>query len=158
MYPKDATAAEMQRLREHPHEPPVSDKAFPVAHYPANPDLYSPGFEVFVWTPPKRPEWRDRRRARPAGWRALRGLYPLVDRVDPIGKSVPEVERLLSSETPASITLIVDRDGMKKTFTFELAKASEVAELNHKRFYDGHLIPSVVPDSYLHCFAASKAP
>jgi membrane-associated protease RseP (regulator of RpoE activity) len=158
-YPNDATAAEMQRLRSHPHEPPKTDKAFSVDHYPANPDLYYPGFEVFVWKPPQRPEVGgiEDGPARKAG--VHYGDFILaVNGVDPIGKAVPEVERLLSSTKPATVALVVDRDGMTKTFSFELAKASEVAELNHKKFYEGHMIPSVVPDAYLHCFAASKVP
>jgi hypothetical protein len=50
------------------------------------------------------------------------------------------------------MTLVADRDGQKKTFTFQLAKASDVAAANHKRMYKGKMIPSVIPAAYLHCF------
>jgi hypothetical protein len=41
------------------------------------------------------------------------------------------------------MTLVIDRDKATKTFTFPLARASEVAETNHKRLYQGRMIPSV---------------
>jgi C-terminal processing protease CtpA/Prc len=75
-----------------------------------------------------------------------------VNGTSPRGKSLAELERLFSSPKPATMTLVIDRDGQKKTFTFKLAKASDVAVANHKRMYKGRMIPSVIPSSYLHCF------
>jgi hypothetical protein len=59
---------------------------------------------------------------------------------------------------PAAMTLVIDRDGIPMTFVFELARASEVAEENHKRMYKGRMIPSVIPPAYLHCFEAPAKP
>lgn len=75
-----------------------------------------------------------------------------VNGVSPRGKSPTELEQLLSSPTPATMTLVIGRDGQMKTFTFQLAKASDVAAANHKRMYKGKMIPSAVPMPYLHCF------
>jgi hypothetical protein len=158
VYPKDATVAEMRRLGKHPHEPAQNEKAFPVGHYPANPDVYYPGFEVFAWKPPQRPEVGgiEEGPARKAG--VHYGDFILsVNRVDPIGKSAPELESLLSSTRPASITLNVDRDGDTMVFNFELAKASDIAKMNYKKLYEGYMIPSSVPAPFLHCFLPPKA-
>jgi membrane-associated protease RseP (regulator of RpoE activity) len=50
LYAKDPTEAEMQRISKMNAEP--SEKVFSVGHYPANLELYYPGFEVFVWKEP----------------------------------------------------------------------------------------------------------
>ncbi len=157
VYPKDANDAEMQRLRKHPHEPPEGDKAFPVGHYPANLDLYYPGFEVFVWKPPQKPEVGgvEDGPARKAGVHYGDSIIS-VNGVDAVGKSVQELERMLSSTKPVTIALVIDRDGVKKTFSFELAKASEIAEMNYKKLYEGHMIPSTVPAAFLHCFSLPR--
>jgi C-terminal processing protease CtpA/Prc len=75
-----------------------------------------------------------------------------VDGVNPLGKSVPELETLLSSSGPKAMTLVIDRDGITKTFKFDLIKAADLMRQNKKRFYEGKIIPSVIPDAYLHCF------
>jgi hypothetical protein len=69
-----------------------------------------------------------------------------------------ELERLFSSLKPATMTLVIDRDGVINTFTFDLAKASEVAVANHKRMYEGRMIPSVITPAYLHCWVAPPRP
>lgn len=75
-----------------------------------------------------------------------------VNGVNPRGKSGAKLEQLFSSPAPATMTLVIDRDGRTKTFTFQLAKASDVAAANHKRLYKGRMIPSVIPMPYLRCF------
>ena len=51
LYPKDATPAEMQRISKMHGEP--NTKVFTTGHYPANQQLYYPGFEIFVWPEPQ---------------------------------------------------------------------------------------------------------
>jgi len=154
VYPKDATDAEMQRLSKHPPEPPHNEKAFPVDHYPANLDVYYPGFEVFAWKPPQRPEVGgiEDGPARKAGIH-YGDFIVSVNGVDAIGKSAPELERLLSSAKPERVTLRVDRDGETKVFTFALVKASEIASMNYKKLYQRHMVPSTTPAAFLHCFS-----
>ena len=79
-----------------------------------------------------------------------------VNGVNPRGKSPAKLEELFSNPTPATMTLVIDRDGERKTFKFQLAKPSDVAAANHKRLYKGRMIPSVVPALYLHCFEPPK--
>jgi PDZ domain len=159
LYPKDAAEAEMKRISKIGLEPPPSEKVFPVEHYPANLELYYPGFEVFTW--------KNRQSMTVGGIEdgpAQRaGVHYgdeilLVNRVNPRGKSMAELEQLFSSPQPATMTLVIDRDGTTKSFTFELAKASEVAEANQKRRYKGRMIPSSIPPAYLHCFEVPPKP
>ena len=117
-------------------------------------NLYYPGFEalvlhdrheIVVWT------MENGGPARKAG--AHYGdVIVSVDGVNPLSKSVSELETLLSSSVPKAMTLVIDRDGVTKTFTFDLIKAADLMRQNKKRFYEGKIIPSVIPDAYLHCF------
>jgi membrane-associated protease RseP (regulator of RpoE activity) len=151
LYPKDATLAEMQRISKMHGEPAI--KVFVVGHYPANQDLYYPGFEIFVWPEPQAMTVGGIEEG-PAKAAGVHYGDPIVsvNGVNPHGKSGAELEQLFSSPAPATMTLVIDRDGQTKTFTFQLAKASDVAAANHKRLYKGRMIPSVIPMPYLHCF------
>jgi len=155
LYPKNATEAEMQRVSKHPAEPPPSEKVFPIQHYPANLELYYPGFEIFVWKEPKAMEIGgiEDGPARVAGVHYGDAIVS-VNGVNPRGKSMAELERLFSSPKPATMTLVIDRDGTINTFTFELIKAADAAEANHKRMFEGRMIPSVITPAYLHCWEA----
>jgi len=159
LYPKNATETEMQRVSKINAEPPASEKVFPIGHYPANLELYYPGFEIFVWKEPQAMTIGgiEDGPARTAGVHYGDAIVSVND-VNPRGKSMAELERLFSSPKPATMALVIDRDGATNTFTFELAKASDVAEANHKRMYEGRMIPSVIPPGYLHCFEAPPKP
>jgi membrane-associated protease RseP (regulator of RpoE activity) len=151
LYPKDATAAEIQRVGKMHGEP--STKVFTIGHYPANQELYYPGFEIFVWPEPQTMTVGGIEEG-PAKAAGVHYGDPIVsvNGVNPRAKSLAELEQLFSSPTPATMTLVIDRDGETKTFKFQLAKASDVAAANHKRTYKGRMIPSVIPMPYLHCF------
>lgn len=153
LFPIDATDAEMKRVAATGVGPPPNQKVFSVGHYPANLELYYPGFEVFVWKEPQPMTvgGMEDGPARQAGVHYGDAILS-VNGVNPRGRSMAELEQLFSSPKPTRMTLAIDRDGTIKTFTFELARASDVAEANHKRIYDGRMIPSVVPPAYLHCF------
>jgi membrane-associated protease RseP (regulator of RpoE activity) len=151
LYPKDATPAEMQRISKMQGEP--ATKVFVVGHYPANQDLYYPGFEIFVWPEPQAMTVGGIEEG-PAKAAGVHYGDPIVsvNGVNPRGKTGAELEQLFSSPSPATMTLVIDRDGQTKKFKFQLAKASDVAAANHKRLYKGRMIPSVIPMAYLHCF------
>lgn len=155
LYPKDATLAEMQRISKIHGEP--STKVFTTGHYPANQELYYPGFEIFVWPEPQTMTVGaiEEGPARAAGVHYGDPIVS-VNGVNPRGQSLSKLEELFSSPTPATMTLVIDRDGERKTFQIQLAKASDVAAANHKRLYKGRMIPSVVPALYLHCFEPAK--
>jgi C-terminal processing protease CtpA/Prc len=151
-YAQDATDAEMKRVATI-KEPPASDRVFD-HHYPKNVELYYPGFEALVLQ--DRHEivvWgmEDEGPAQKAGAHYGDAIIS-VDGVSPQGKSVPELETLLSSSGPKAMTLVINRDGVTKTFTFDLIKAADLMRRNKKRWYEGKIIPSVIPNAYLHCF------
>jgi C-terminal processing protease CtpA/Prc len=159
LYPKDATEAEMVRVSKINSEPPTAEKVFKVGHYPANLELYYPGFEIFVWKEPQLMAIGgiEEGPARAAGVHYGDSIVS-VNGIDPRGRSIEELERLFSSPKPTAMTLVIERDGSTKTFTFELVKASDVAQLNYKRMHKGRMIPSVIPPAYLHCFDAPPKP
>ena len=159
VFPKNATEAEMQRISKMGPEPPVSEKVFPVGHYPANLELYYPGFEIFAWKDPQ-PMTVGGIEDGPAEKAGVHYGDPIVsvNGVNPRGKSIAELEQLFSSSKPATMRLVIDRDGAINTFTFELAKAADVAEANHKRMYEGEWIPAATPPAFLHCFEAPPKP
>ncbi len=151
-YAQDATDAEMKRVATI-KEPPASDRVFD-HHYPKNVELYYPGFEALVLQ--DRDEivvWgmEDEGPAQKAGAHYGDAIIS-VDGVSPQGKSVPELETLLSSSGPKAMSLVINRDGVTKTFTFDLIKAADLMRQNKKRWYEGKIIPSVIPNAYLHCF------
>jgi C-terminal processing protease CtpA/Prc len=158
VYPKNATEAEMQRIGKMTTEPPASEKVFP-GHYPANLELYYPGFEIFVWKEPQ-PMTVGGIEDGPALKAGVHygDVLVSVNGVNPRGKSIAELEQLFSSQKPGTMRLVIDRDGALNTFTFELAKASDVARANHKRMYEGAWIPAATPPAYLHCFEAPPKP
>jgi C-terminal processing protease CtpA/Prc len=126
--------------------------AFP-SHYPANKQLYYPGFEVFTWddgTQVTVGGIEDGPAAR-AGIRWGDRIIAL-NGVDPRKKSVAELESLLSSSKPSSMTLIIERGGPKKTFTIALAQAAVVLRDNQWQVINGKLVPLWAPEKYLSCF------
>ena len=122
LFPRDATADEMQRISKITREP--GTKIFTVGHYPPNQELYYPGFEIFVWPDPQAMTVGgiEDGPARAAGVHYGDPILS-VNGVDPRGKSRAELEQLFSSPTPATMTLVIDRDGQTKTFALKLAKA-----------------------------------
>ncbi len=159
LFPADATDAEIRRISKIQSEPPHDKKVFNIGHYPSDMNLYYPGFEVFVWDEPQ-PLMVGGIEDGPARRAGVHYGDPIVsvNDVNPRGKSMAELEKLLSSETPANMKLVVDRDGVLKTFNFPLEKAVDVATENSRGRYDGRMIPSGVPDAYLHCWNAPKKP
>ncbi|MGA8541270.1 MAG: PDZ domain-containing protein [Terriglobales bacterium] len=158
-FPADATEAEIQRVGKIHSEPPHDKKVFNVGHYPSDMNLYYPGFEVFVWDEPQPPlvGGIEDGPAKRAGVHYGDPIVSVND-INPRGKSMAKLERLFSSETAANMKLVVDRDGVLKVISFPLEKAVDVAAENNRRRFDGRMIPSGVPDAYLHCWTAPKKP
>lgn len=122
-------------------------------HYPANKQLYYPGFEVFSWddgTQAVVGGIEDGPASR-AGIRWGDGIIA-VNGIDPRKKSVAELESLLSSSKPTSMTLIIERGDLQRTFTIELARAADILRDNHWQVVNGKLVPLWVPEKYLSCF------
>jgi len=157
--PSNATAAEVQyhlnvlTALEHARGTPEDFKVVFPGHYPENKQLYYPGFEVFVWDKGKQVtvggiedgpasragvQWGDKIAA--------------VNGIDPHGKSISELESYFSSPTPKSMALAIERGPVRKTFSFELARAATILSDNGWQVENGTLIPLWVPDEYLPCF------
>lgn len=122
-------------------------------HYPANKNLYYPGFELFVWDhgqqvhvggiedgPAKKMgvRWGDR--------------IVSVDGQDPRGKSIDELESLFASSHPKQMHLTIERSGRKKLFAFPLTRATDVMKTNHWKMAQGKLVPNWLPDDLASCF------
>jgi C-terminal processing protease CtpA/Prc len=127
--------------------------AFPDEHYPVNKQVYYPGFEVFILDkgnqvivggiedgPASRAgvHWGDR--------------IVAVNGVDPRGKSAAEIESMLSTTKPVSITLTIVRGEGSKTFSFALEQAATVLRANQKKVANGKIVPLWLPEKYLPCF------
>jgi C-terminal processing protease CtpA/Prc len=150
--PLDATEAEMSHKMFAIKEERFADRVFP-SHYPNDEKLYYPGFEIFVLKDPLQivvggiengpasragVHWSD--------------VIVSVNGVDPRNKSVAELEALFSSQKPASMTLIIDRDGVTKTFSFQQEQVTVVMRNNQRQLAKGNLIPLGVPKEYWSCF------
>lgn len=153
LFPSDASTQEMQRVSKIESEPPRDKKVFNMGHYPEDMDLYYPGFELFVWDAPNSimVGGIEVGPAKKAGIHYGDSVVS-VNGVSPGGKSIAELEKLFSSRSPSNMKLVVDRDGVLKTFNFPLEKAADVAAENQKRRYEGKMIPGVIPDKYIHCW------
>jgi C-terminal processing protease CtpA/Prc len=118
-------------------------------------NIYYPGFELFVWNEPQ-PIMVGGIETGPAERAGVHYGDAVIsgNGVNPRGKSMIELERLFSSETPANMRLVIDRDGVAKAFNFPLEKAADVAAENHKRRHQGRMVPSAIPTTYLHCWEA----
>lgn len=126
--------------------------AFP-QHYPANKQLYYPGFEAFVWDGGNQVTVGGIEDG-PASRAGVRwgDQIVAVDGVDPHRESVADLESMLSSVTPKSMTLVIERAGTRRKFSFELVQATTVLRDNNRKVANGKLVPIWAPDKYLPCF------
>ena len=122
-------------------------------HYPADKELYCPGFEAFIWNHERRVTVGgiEDGPARRAGLRWGDRLVAINGK-DADGKSASELESLLASRKPALIELTIERAGVQKTISFELEPASKVLHENHWQVINGEMFPLWVPKQYLRCF------
>lgn len=150
--PLDATEAEMSHKILAIREERFADRVFPT-HYPNDEKLYYPGFEIFVLKNPSQiavggiedgpasragVHWGD--------------VITLVNGADPRNKTVAELEPLLSSQKAVPMTLTIDRDGVTKTFSFQLEQAATVLHDNQLQLVKGRPIPLGISEEYLSCF------
>jgi C-terminal processing protease CtpA/Prc len=122
-------------------------------HYPANEELYYPGFEVFTWDEGNQVTVGGVEDG-PAAHAGVRWGDHLValNGVDPRKKTVAELETLFSSSKPKTMTLVIDRGGSQMKISFELAKAATVLQENGWKIKDGKRVPLWVSEKYLPCF------
>jgi C-terminal processing protease CtpA/Prc len=150
--PLDATEAEMSQKILANKEERFVDRVFP-SHYPNTEKLYYPGFEVFVLKNPSQIAVGGIENG-PASRAGVHwgDVITSVNGADPRNKSVAELEALLSSQKDAPMTLTIDRDGLTKTFSFQLEQATTVLRDNQNQLAKGQPIPLGIPEEYLSCF------
>ncbi len=151
--PEDTTQAEVDRDSALDFNRQIG-RVFLRTHYPANPELFYPGFEMFLFRDPMQlmvGGIEDGPGAR-AGVH-YGDVVISVNGVSVAGKTPTELEVLFSSPKPSTMRLQIDRLGTMKAFEFPLAKASEIARQNGRRLLTGdHTAPLGVTDRDLRCF------
>jgi C-terminal processing protease CtpA/Prc len=150
--PLDATETEMSHKIHAIREDRFADRVFPT-HYPNNTKLYYPGFEIFILKDPSEITVGGIEEG-PASRSGIHwgDVITLVNGTDPRNKSVAELEMLLSNQKAVAMTLTVDRDGVTKTFSFQLEQARTVLHDNQRQLIKGQPIPLGIPTEYLSCF------
>jgi peroxiredoxin len=147
----DTSAAEVEHMLSFDGQR-VIDVVFP-GHYPKNPELFYPGFELFIL--------RDPAQVAVGGIEVGPGSRAGVHWGDvalsvngnpTAGKTAAELERLFSSSRQELMHLRTDRLGAIRTVELEVERASEIARLNGQRFANGRTIPIWVTKDDLHCY------
>jgi C-terminal processing protease CtpA/Prc len=150
--PLDATFDEMNNKLKLLDRDRLVDRVFPT-HYPDRGSLYYAGFEVLLLKNPAQVvvlgiEYSPASRAG-VHWG---DTILSVNGVDPRNKSVKELGPLFSSDKPAAMTLKIEREGITKTFTFQLEKTDDVLRDNQQHFLQGTIVPLGLPEKYISCF------
>jgi C-terminal processing protease CtpA/Prc len=150
--PLDATEGEMKAKLEALAPSRFVGRVFPT-HYPSDESLYYPGFEILILKDPDQVAVLgiEDGPAQRAGIHWGDTILS-VNGVDPRNKSVPELERLFSSDRPATMTLKIERSGTAKDLTFQLVQAAKLLRENQYQLLDGTLVPRGLPEKYLFCF------
>ncbi len=149
--PADTVQAEVDRMLAFDGRRYVA-RVFPT-HYPADPERYYGGFEIFVLRDPAQVAVGgvEQGPATAAGvhWG---DILVAANDVAVEGKTPAGLEQMFSASRALPMRLRIDRLGAAKTFEFQLQRADEVARRNGKRFVSGQLVPIGIADQDLPCF------
>lgn len=148
----DTTESEMKAKMSSLAVDRFSARVFPT-HYPSDEKLYYAGFEVLILKNPTQVVVLGIEDS-PASRAGVHwgDTILAVNGVDPKGKSIIELEKLFSSEMPATMVLKIERENVTKTYTFALEQVAAVLRDNKTQLYHGITLPVGVPDKYLKCF------
>ena len=69
-----------------------------------------------------------------------------------MARQVSQLEEMLSSNERRKMTIVIDRCGAARTFSFTLERAADVMHRNQKQAVGGKVIPLGVHQKYLSCF------
>jgi C-terminal processing protease CtpA/Prc len=150
--PLDATEKEMDDKISALKVERYRERVFP-SHYPNDEKLYYGGFEVLILTDPSQVAVLGIEDG-PASRAGVHwgDIILSVDGVNPLNKSVAELESLFSSKKPANMTLKIEREGATKDFTFHLSQAARVLRDNQLALLHGTLVPRGLTEPYVSCF------
>jgi len=154
--PLDFTDEEVSCLLRFDTNRIVGQAAFRPTHYPENLSLYYPGFEAFTLDSPPQIAVGGVEQG-PASEAGVRwgDILVSVDGVSVQGKDRAQLEAMLSSNTPRKISLVVDRCGQKRNFSFDLQRADEIMKQNRKQEVSGEIMPLGIPRHYFSCFVGA---
>ena len=149
--PLEATEKDIAQMTFDPER--IVGRVFQRTHYPANFDMYYPGFEAFTLKDPQQVVIGgiETGPASDAGMR-YGDVIVSVNGTSVVGKSASELEAMLSSTHPASLSLLIERAGDRKQTSFPLQRASDVLKRNGKKFVNSKILPAWAPDAYQSCF------
>jgi C-terminal processing protease CtpA/Prc len=138
--PADTTQAEVDRMNAFDGRRLVG-RVFPT-HYPASPELFYAGFELFILRDPAQVTVGGIEEG-PASKAGVHwgDVLTLVNGVPIAGKTPSELEQMFTAARPAPMRLQIDRLGTARTFEFHIEKAAQIALQNGRRIEDGHLVP-----------------
>jgi C-terminal processing protease CtpA/Prc len=150
--PPDFTETEMSDKMKALTLDRFADRVFP-AHYPNDEKLYYGGFEVLTLKNPPQVVVLGIEDG-PASRAGIHWGDTIlsVNGIDPQNKPVAELEKLFSSEKPATMTLKIERGSITKTYVIELEQAAQVLLDNKTQLVHGNPMPLGIPERYLHCF------
>jgi C-terminal processing protease CtpA/Prc len=151
LVPFDTTEKELACLL---HENRITGhQAFRPTHYPENLDLYYPGFEAVILDSPQQVSLGGIEQG-PASDAGVRwgDVLVSVDGVSVAGKTVSQLEDMLSSKEPRKMTMEVDRCGKISTFSFTLERASDIMRRSQKQSVGDKVMPLGIPQKYFSCF------
>jgi dipeptidyl aminopeptidase/acylaminoacyl peptidase len=152
----DARDAEVGRMiRLDPGR--VVGQVFAPSHYPENPEVFYPGFELLILHNPAQVVVGgiENGPALQAGVSSGDTIVS-VNGVSTMGKPPSELERLFSSARPELIRLKIDRLGSLRTVEFRLEKALEIASQSGWRLANGRLIPLWAIGQDSRCFPSRR--
>jgi C-terminal processing protease CtpA/Prc len=149
--PLGATEKDIAQMMFDPDR--IVGRVFQQTHYPRNFDLYYPGFEAFMLKDPRQVVVGGIETS-PASDAGVRygDIIVSVNGTSVAGKTSSEVEAMLSGVQPSSITLLIERAGEKRQFSFPLRRASDVLQQNGKKLLNDKILPAWVPEAYQSCF------
>jgi len=149
--PLDTTAKELECLRRFDGHR-ITGRVFQPTHYPENLNLYYPGFEAFMLDGPQQVSVGGIEEG-PASDAGVRwgDILVSIDGVSVRGRTTSQLEHRLSSNGRRRMTLVVDRCGAARTFSFTLERAADILRRNQKQMVGGSVVPLGVPRKYLSC-------
>lgn len=155
LVPSDTSEAEIERMRDFDGKR-IAARVFPL-HYPADPDVYHGGFEIFVLRNPAEVVVGGIE----AGPASRAGIH-WGDRILSVNgtalleKTVTELESLFSSGQAKLMRLRIDRLGKIRTVEFRLQRAATILKANGKRLANGHVVPADLSAEDTRCFTEAR--
>ena len=135
----------------------ITGRVFSPTRYPDNPEVFYPGFEIFILRDPEQVVVAGMEEG-PASKAGVRSgdVILAVDGMSVAKKTPLELLQLFSSARPESMRLEIGRLGSIHSSHFTLRKASDIARQNGWRLTEGRLIPEWAAGDDPRCFPSAR--